>query len=263
MTTHAPGIPHPRIAARRAAVDAAVRAETLRRRRVLWLLLAGAFVVLCGYLVTRSEVLDVDRVTVRGTAQTPAAEVISAAGIKPGQPLVGLDLQAARERISRLPWVEEVYSTRHWNGSVRFSVSERTPAATLAVPGGWALTDARGRILSVTPEAPAGAIPIVGLNIAGAAPGDWLDAPQRGLVDIVVALEDPVRSLIRAVQQTPAGVVAHLHVPGRVLLGDGSEIAAKWLALRTIVEQVDLRCLDVLNLGSPGTPVLTRATDCS
>ena len=205
MTVHAPGLAHPRIAQRRAAVDAEVRVRENRRRRILWLVLGMAFTLLCGYLVTRSEMLDVDRVEVKGATRTPAAEIVSAAGIRNGEPLVGLDLAAARDRVARLPWVEEVYSTRSWNGSVYFTVTERSPIAALAIPGAWAVVEENGRVLSVGQELSDRAVPIVGLNVAEAAPGDWLEIGQREAVRVAAALNEPVRSAVRALESGRMG----------------------------------------------------------
>ena len=118
MSVQAPGIPHPRIAQRRSAVSAeATRAGDRVRRRVLWSFLLLGLVILCGFLTTRSELLDVDEIRVNGTEYTPAADVLSTAGIARGEPLLGLDLAEARMRIAQLPWVEQVYSSRSWRGA--------------------------------------------------------------------------------------------------------------------------------------------------
>ncbi len=262
MTVQAPGIPHPRIAQRRADVVAAVRSDERRRRRLLWVGLAVSLALLCGYLATRSELLDVDRIAVTGATRTPAAEILEAAGISPGHPLIGLDLPGARARIARLPWVEDVYSTRSWTGGVTFQVSERTPVAAVAMPGAWAVVGASGRVLAVTPAPAEEAVPVLGLNVANAVPGDWLGGAQRGAVAIAGALYEPVRSVVRTVEVTPEGYVLDLHIPGRVLLGDSGNLDAKLEAVHTFLEKVNLRCLDILDVRAATTPVLTRAFPC-
>ena len=262
MTVHAPGIPHPRIAQRRAAVDAATKAGDARRRRLLWLALAGALALLSVYLATQSEMLDVDRLEVHGASRSNGSDIIAAAGIRTGQPLLGLDLASARDRIARLPWVREVYSTRSWNGVVSFTVTERSPVAALAIPGAWATVGENGRVLSLGQNISEGAMPIIGLNIAHAAPGDWLEADQRAAVGIAGALYEPVRSSVRAIEVGPDGHVLQLHDGGRVVLGNSEQLAAKVLAVHTFIERVNLQCLDTLDVRSPGSPVLTRWIPC-
>lgn len=276
MTVHAPGVPHPRMAQRRAAVDAAAQVQEIRRRRLLWLGLALALALVCGYLATRSELLDVDNLEVSGAARTDVSEIVAASGVSTGQPLLGLDLDGARERIARLPWVKDVYSKRTWDGAVRFDVTERTAVAAVAMPGAWAVVEQNGRVLSVEPhfsedpylsEQAMPIVPIVGLNVAHADPGDWLDADQRGAVAMAGALHGqvgygPVISAVQAIHVTAEGFVLELSSSGTVLLGDDRRLGAKMLALGTFIERVDLRCLKVLDVRAPGNPVLTRHNPC-
>ena len=262
MTVHAPGIPHPRIAERRANVSAAALSKERRRRRTLWTALGVSLLLLSGYLTTRSELLDVDRVAVAGAGRTADADILAAAAVGHGQPLVGLDLAAARARIAELPWVEEVYSARSWDGTVRFDVSERRPVAAVAIPGAWATVDARGRVLTVAGDLADPVVPIVGLNIIGAAPGDWLDATHRDAVGVAAALGEPVRSAVRAVAVTPVGHVLEMHIPGRILLGSSNDLEAKLLAVTTFLERVNLHCMELLDVRAATTPVLTRGSSC-
>ena len=262
MTVHAPGLAHPRIAQRRAAVDAAAQVRETRRRRFLWLGLGVAMTLVCGYLATRSELLDVDRLEVTGADRTNTAEIIAAAGIRTGEPLVGLDLAGARTRIARLPWVEDVYSTRSWDGVVSFTVTERSAVAALAIPGAWAVVEENGRVLSVGPSLAEGVTPILGLNVAQAVPGDWLNIDQRAAVAVAGALYEPVRSAVRAIEVRPDGYALDLGGAGRVLLGDAGQMPAKVLAVHTFIERVDLSCMETLDVRAPGNPVLTRRIPC-
>jgi cell division protein FtsQ len=262
MSVQAPGIPHPRIAQRRADVTAAAQSTDRRRRLTLWTALALSLVLLAGYLVTRSELLDVDRLAVTGAARTAPAEIIGAAQIAKGRPLMSLEMAAARERIAELPWIDDVYSTRAWDGTVRFEVTERAPVASVAIPGAWVVVDAEGRVLSVGPEDAGVTVPVIGLNIAAAQAGEWLDVTHLDAIGVAAALYEPIRSAVRAVEWSTEGYVLHLHIPGRVLLGSSRDIEAKLLATGTFLEKVNLHCLDVLDVRAPGTPVLTRGHTC-
>lgn len=262
MTVQAPGIPHPRIAQRRADVTAETRSTERRRRRILWMALALSVLLLSGYLATQSEILDVDRVAVAGATRTPPDQILEAAAIGRGQPLLGLKLDAARQRIAGLPWVDDVYSTRSWAGSVRFEVTERVPVAAVAVPGAWAIVGSEGRVLALSPDLDQATVPVVGLNIAHANPGDWLDPTHLDAIGVAAALYEPIRSAVSSVDWTDEGYVLQLHSPGRVLLGRSTELEAKLLAVSTFLNKVNLRCLDSLDVRAPATPVLTRSSPC-
>lgn len=263
MTAHAPGIPHPRIARRRAEVSEAARSLERRRRRTLWVALGVSILLFSGYLMTQSEFLDVDEVAVSGAVRTPVAAVLDAAAVERGEPLIGLDLSAARARIARLPWVDDVYSARRWDGSVRFAVSERIPVAAVAMPGAWGIVDEEGRVLALGGDLDEPVVPVVGLNILGASPGDWLAAAHLDAIRVAAALYEPVRPAVRSVELTPEGYVLDLHIPGRVILGSADDLAAKLLAVTTFLEKVNLRCLDSLDVRAASTPVLTRGGSCS
>ncbi len=263
MTVKAPGVPHPRIAQRRTAVSIeAARVGERRRRRVLWSSLLLSLVLLCGFLTTRSELLDIDEIRVQGIGQTPEADVLSAAGIARGEPLLGLDLANARARIARLPWVAEVYSRRSWDGRVSFTIAERTPVAAVAVPGAWATVDSAGRVLSVTSAAHSGVPAVEGLSVTAATPGGWVARNYLEAVDVAAALYEPVRSAVRAVVVTPEGFVLDFHAPGVAVLGDGRNLTEKLVAVQTFMEKVNLRCLDRLDVRAANTPVLTRTPVC-
>ena len=203
-----------------------------------------------------------DRREVTGAARTDVAEIISAAAVQTGEPLVGLDLAGARTRIARLPWVKDVYSTRSWDGVVSFTVTERSAVAALAIPGAWAIVEENGRVLSVGPSLTEAAVPILGSNVAHAAPGDWLDVGQRAAVIVAGALYEPVTSAVRAIEVRADGYVLDLHGSGRVVLGDAEHLPAKMLAVQTFIERVDLSCLETLDVRAPGNPVLTRRIPC-
>ncbi len=91
---------HPKIRERREAVeDQKLRS---RNRKLLF----AAIVVLLALLAaasTQSPLLDVDEVRVIGASRTSADAVREAAAISTGQPLLGLDLGSAQDRLLQVP----------------------------------------------------------------------------------------------------------------------------------------------------------------
>jgi hypothetical protein len=59
------------------------------------------------------------------------------------------------------------------------------------------------------------------------------------------------------------GLTATLTQGGEVRFGDATRLPAKLRSLATVLEQVDLVCLDHVDLRAPGNPVLTRREGCS
>ena len=147
-----PGI-DPRIRARRIAVR---RSTGRRRLRIVAVAASVVAVGLVALVVTRTPLLDVDRVEVVGAGARPSAEdVVAAAGLDPGgQPLLDVDLDAVERRVDALPWVAAA-DGRPGTGRARSwsRIEERQPVAVApADGGGWVVLAGDGRVLESWPR---------------------------------------------------------------------------------------------------------------
>lgn len=249
----------PRIQARRIEVR---RGEG--RRRLQRLVDVGLLVVVgaafLGALWT--PLLDVDEVRVQGAAHTGAEVVRAHAGIGRGDRLVAVDLHAAGMRVAALPWVGAVTVHRGVDGVVAISVTERTAVAAVGTGRAAVLVDRSGRVLGPVAGTP-DLGPVIELTGVAAVPsvGAFLDRSQS---DALLAIERIGTATPGAVSAMAAdGLTARLVQGGAVRFGDTSQLEAKVRSLRTVLDQVDLRCLAVLDLRLPGSPVLTREEGCS
>ncbi len=162
-----------RAPAARKAIDPRIRdrrVEVLRaqgRRRLRWMigLTALGLVLVAGWFVIHSPLLDVERIRVTGTQQATAAEVRSAAGVHRGEAIVFVDTGAVEHDVERVPWVEKARVERSLGGEVAIHVTERRPAAWVRrAPDRVAVVDARGRVLADASEPPAELPEITGLR---------------------------------------------------------------------------------------------------
>lgn len=190
MTTTAPERPapplmDPRIEARRAAVD---RERRRRRRNQLLTVLALVAVALALYGLTRSPLLDVDRIQVVGGELSGADAIRRAAGVVAGDQMLDISPGAARARVEALPWVRSARVVLAWPGTVRLVVSERRPVARIAGPDGrWWLADGTGRLLDeVTEPAPA-LVEVHGL-VEGGVPGAQLTTLASAALAVLARL---------------------------------------------------------------------------
>lgn len=249
----------PRIRARRIEV---ARGEGRRRLRRL----ADAAVVgtvALGFLAALwSPLLDVDEVRISGAERSGADVIADHADIEVGDQLVSVDLGAAGARIAELPWVAEVSLRRGVDGVVAIEVTERVPVAVVPTSTGPHLVDRDGRIL-----APAAAMeelgPLTALDGVDAqpVPGRYLDDRAEAALRVAARLaEDLPGALATLGGDDLSGRLAQ---GGTVRFGDASQLDAKVRSLRTVLDQVDLTCLAVLDLRLPGSPVLTREEGCS
>lgn len=260
-TLEPPPVPpiDPRIRARRIEVRRVEGRRRLQRLLDLGLvaLVAAGFV---GALWT--PLLDVDEVQVSGATRTGEAAVLEQAGIAVGDRLVSVDLGRAGERVAALPWVREVHLARRVDGVVTLEVTERRPVAVVASGAQRLLVDDEGRVLG-----PAAATPDVGsvvvLDGVGEVPppGGFLGSDTADLLALAARVATAAPGALTAVRAKD--LTGSLAQGGEVRFGDARQLDAKVRSLRTVLAQVDLTCLAVLDLRLPGSPVLTREERCS
>lgn len=133
-----------------------------RRRRLLTLGVLALVVVLAatlGGLVYFSSVFGAQRVAVSGTRELTAAQVVDAAQVPIGRPLVRQDLSAITGRVLALPGVAEATVTRDWPTTLAVTVVERRPLLAIAQPQGYAIIDRHGVAYAVQPAVPKGVVP--------------------------------------------------------------------------------------------------------
>ncbi|MGI8810650.1 MAG: cell division protein FtsQ/DivIB [Acidimicrobiales bacterium] len=254
----------PRIRHRRVEVR---RQEGRRRFRVLVgttaLVVAGAG----GWAANGSSLLDLDRVVVVGAVRTGVDEARLTSGLRRGEPLSGVDPDAAARRVEALPWVQDASVSRRWPEEVRIRISEREPVAVAsAADGRFAAVDGTGRVLEWSVAPPSGLPVLAGLPPAG--PAGTTLAPE-GVAALAVAVALPTELRARTVGVAPAEggrgeVDIRLHPgaagssEGIVRLGPPEDLDRKFDAIRTVLAQVDIRNLAVLDVRRPDSPVLTR-----
>jgi cell division protein FtsQ len=87
-------------------------------------------------------------VFVVGRQDTPKADILDAMGVKQGEPIFALDLDAMRERVLALPWVGEASVERQLPNTLLVQISERHPAALWQNHGRFAVINEHGEVLS-------------------------------------------------------------------------------------------------------------------
>jgi cell division protein FtsQ len=245
----------PRMRARRVAVR---RDEGRRRLRRLVAIIVVAALAGAAYLATRSPLLDVDHVRTEGATHTSHDVIVEASGIRPGEPMTGVDLGRAEAALAAQPWIDSVRVERDWPGTVEIHVTERSVAATVLGSGGeWFLVDDTGRVLDRA-DGPAADRPTIALGAPAAAAGAT-QAGIGGALAVVRQLTPDLEAWVQALQPAPDGTVdLLLHRGIRVDLGSQAHVADKIGDLATVLSRVDLTDLDTIDLSVAHTPVVTR-----
>ena len=267
MRTGPPEAP-PRQARRaKAPIDPRIRQRRIEvrrdegRRRLRVLLILGGFVLaaLLSWGATRTPLLNVDTLRITGTSRTTPADIATASGLERGMAMFDVHTEAARRRIEAMPWVRRAQVKREWPSTVVVDVQERQPVATLPGQGGVATVDRSGRVLAVSPTPPSGQPLLLGLAPAGP-PGTMIGARAADLLAVAQAVPPAVVPRVAGVALAEGGQVElRLRPSGVVRLGPPDKLADKLLAVETVLAQVDLTRLAVLDVRVPSSPAITRA----
>lgn len=105
--------------------------------------------------------LGIDRVEIKGQSETSEIDVLEKLALGAFPSIVTLDVKDARERIESLPWVREVTLRKIYPSTLQVDLKERTPYAVWQRPGGFALIEKGGRIISSEVDARYASLPRV------------------------------------------------------------------------------------------------------
>lgn len=241
----------PRLAARRREVE---RDRGRRRRRRLVLGLGVVTVVAGGYGVTRTALLDVDRVAVRGVEGPAAVAVRDLVAVEPGTALVDVDTAAVEDRVATLAWVADVDATRHWPGSLEVRVSARVP---VAVDPDGVTVDATGRVLGA--DGPGRPAHLPRLDQALGRPGTTVGPQARELVEVLAALPPALAPEVASGRLAGPDVVLTLVDGITVRIGDTSRLTAKFVAVEALLEQAGRSTIAGLDVRVPSSPSVKPA----
>jgi cell division protein FtsQ len=116
--------------------------------------------------------LKVREVHLQGASPAAQAEILAAAGVKPGQSITALDLAAVRARVEAVGWVAAARVVRLWPGTVVVIVDQRPLIALWQHAGRVAVIASNGAVVQSVDPAHFKALPLVvgeGANLAAAA----------------------------------------------------------------------------------------------
>ena len=198
-----------------------------------------------------SRLLVVRSVAVVGTHLVPQAEVIGAAAIPPGIPMIRVNGGAVVRRVEAIRQVASAQVSKDWPNRVVITVQERTPAVAVPVPGtgGYDLVDRFGIIVQWSGTRP-GRMPLYLTSVAPAALGR--DPDVRMATAVLSELPPQLRrSVLGLSAPSTESVTLHLSGGVTVVWGDTSRATAKTTEL-AILSRSHARFYDV---SAPGTAV--------
>ncbi|MFZ5647227.1 MAG: cell division protein FtsQ/DivIB [Bacillota bacterium] len=123
------------------------------------------------YVLTRSSIFEVREIRVIGNTSLSRENIISVAGINPGENIFRIDLKAAAEKLKVVSLIKTVEMSRRLPSAVEIKVAERAACALLPVDTGFIQVDDEGVYIQKGD---------VGINQLPVVTGIVFDLPQPG-----------------------------------------------------------------------------------
>jgi cell division protein FtsQ len=225
----------------RAAGGGARESTRAAPRRGRWILPVLMAIVTAAVLaVYYTPVLGVRTVDVSGTATLPQQEVLAAAGIPIGQPMLQVSPATIRERLQAVAKVASARVWLEWPATVHLDVTERVPVAFVVAANELQLVDGADVVFTTVPVAPPG------LPELHARPGD---PAGHAAVTVLAGLPPTLSVQVASVAApTPNDIRLMLKDGREVDWGDPSDSARKAAILPPLLTQSG----KVFDVRSPG-----------
>ncbi len=227
-----PGVPAPggvATAARPDGTGAPAAAPGSKRahpwKAAFFVLAVVAIIAGVTWALLGSKFLVVRSITVNGAPDIPRSQVITAAGVRAGTPLIRISTGTVARRVERLTLVESARVTRSWPNAITITIVERTAALAVREPAGWDLVDRFGVVLKQVQSRPHGLS-----RLRTSTAPDLLRGNPAVFAAATVGRELPARlaAKVRSIAAPTADTVTLYLRHGRtVVWGDASQTAMK------------------------------------
>jgi len=229
------------------------RRRLLRRhwKAVLFGVTAVAIAGATAWALYGSTLLVVRSVRVTGTGKAiSAGQVLAAARVTRGQPLIRVDTGAMAHRVAQLRQVQSAQVSKDWPTTLVITVQLRKPVFALPVGGGYTLVDAFGVSLSMVASRPPG-LPVLTVNITSRS---LRGSPAvRAAAAVLAELPRQVARAVRGVVTGGPNDVSVQLANGAVVVWGGAERGVIKAEELRVLMQRHARVYDVSGAGTAAT----------
>ena len=229
-----------------------------RLQKVKWLKLAGAIAasVVVVLALLASPIFAIRSVTVEGNVYTSKEVLAAVTKTLKGASVFTVDTQRARELLLEDSWVSDVRITTRFPGKALVEIAERVPIVWYVGDDQKArIVDARGRIIAVLDGWPTKYLRVVGVGPSLEA-GATADDVYRAAAQLVLALPDELRPLVKSLEVSPGGELAMTLKGGTLVrFGPPNDLQNKLVAVVVLLRRQNPSTLAVIDV-STGDPTV-------
>ncbi|GAA1462295.1 cell division protein FtsQ/DivIB [Williamsia maris] len=197
-------------------------------RMLIGTVLTVILLVAAGLVAYFTPLMSVRSVEVSGTSVVSRDDIVAAARIATGTPLLQVDTRPAAQRIAAIPRIKTVRVARGYPSTIDITVVERTAVAFEDRSGTAHLYDVDGVDFAQQPKAPALPRLTTGSEASNAA--------RRSALEVVAGLPDFLsRQVVSVAASSPSDVRLTLRDRKLVVWGDADRGADKARTLRFLL----------------------------
>jgi cell division protein FtsQ len=212
--------------------SAPVRRRPSRRSLVLGAVVFVVLLFVAVWVLAFSSVFGVRHVAVRGERTLSQAQVVSAAAVANGTPLLRLDTGAVARRVGRLPEVAAVSVRTHFPSTVTITVTERVAVGVVKDGSRYQLLDRTGAAFRATSLRPRG-LPLFVVPL-----GSQHRAVDHAVATVAAQLPASLRRKTHSIQALDPSAITLLMRNGQVVhWGSAAETARKAELLPALLRQ--------------------------
>lgn len=221
-----------RVVGQSAAAPNAVPRSTIRGLKVLlWSALVSVIAVALGLVLYFTPVMSARNVVVSGAAAVPQEQVLSAAAVAPGSPLLQVDTDAVAERVATIRRIATARVQREYPSTLRITIVERVPVVVKDYPDGPHLFDRDGVDFATEPPPPT--LPYLDTDHPGPA-----DPATKAALEVMLALPPDVVAQVGRIAAPSVASIALTLTDGRVVVwGTNDRTDEKALKLAALLTQ--------------------------
>jgi cell division protein FtsQ len=222
------------------------RAAVRGLKVVLWTVALVALFVGLGLLLYFTPIMSARNVVITGVGAVTQEEVVAAAAVKQGTPLLQIDTDDVAERVATIRRVASARVQREYPSSLRITVVERLPIVVKDFPDGPHLFDRDGVDFATAPPPPN--LPYLETDNPG--PGDL---PTKAALEVMTALRPEVAGQVARVSAPSVAAVTLTLVDGReVVWGTTDRTEEKAQKLAALLTQPG----QIYDVSSPDLPTV-------
>ena len=211
-----------------------------------WTILLTVLSVALGLVLYFTPLMSARSLVIIGTGAVPTEEVVAAAAVQLGTPLLQINTDEVAERVAGIRRVGSVRVQREYPSAVRITIAERIPVAFKDFPDGPHLFDRDGVDFATEPPPPG----LAYLDVENPGPAD---PPSSAALQVLTALRPEVAAQVgRVAAPSVASITLTLHDGRTVVWGTTDRTDEKAEKLTALLTQPGR----VYDVSSPDLPTV-------